>query len=201
MAPGGIEIAETIYFGGAEKANVHAALLQQAHDVEHCTALRGATKIRRIAHGVEKFGGGSFAEHAIFKEADGVWSVRTTRHEKGEHRQTHADENEFGIGDFARGGGYHQLAEGVTTRGKIGFGTSHQDCALFIFRRSRWRQGNCSIGFLRMAASPLKPFVTLCGTSTGASAPNASRKIIGRAVNPNVNASANALENWVYVSR
>jgi hypothetical protein len=130
MAPGGIEIAETIYFGGTEKANVHAALLKQAHDVQHRAALRGTSKIWRIAHGVEKFAGGSFAQHAIFKEADGAWGVRATRDEKGEHRQTHADEYEFAISDFTRGGGYHQFAESVAASGEIGFGTSHQDCDL-----------------------------------------------------------------------
>jgi hypothetical protein len=130
MAPGGIKIAETIYFGGAEKAYVHSALLKEAHYVQHRAALRGAAQIWWIAHGVEKFAGGSFAQHAIFKEADGAWGVRATRHEKGEHRQTHADEYQLAIGDFTRGGGYHQFAESVAASGEIGFGASHQDCAL-----------------------------------------------------------------------
>src|ERR1700721_3497486 len=111
MAPGGIKIAETIYFGGAEKAYVHSALLKEAHYLQHRAALRGAAQIWWIAHGVEKFAGGSFAPHAIFKEADGAWGGGARRHEKGEHRQTHADE--------------YQLASGG-----IGFGASHQDCAL-----------------------------------------------------------------------
>jgi hypothetical protein len=156
MAPSGIEIAETIYFGGAQEANVHAALLQEAHYVQHRAALRGVAQIWWIAHGVEKFGGGSFAEHAIFKEADGAWGVSATRDDKSQHRQTHADENEFTIADLTRGGGYHQLAEGVTTRGQIGFGTSHQDCAPFIFSRRRGQPGYCSSEFLRIAAQSSK---------------------------------------------
>src|SRR5271156_6787791 len=125
VAPGGVEIAEAIYFGGAEKAYVHATLLQRAHHVEHSAALRGAAQIGRIAHGVEKFGGGSFAENAIFKKADGAGGMRAARDQEREHRQAHADENEFAIADFASGGGYHQFAKGVAASGEVGFGTSH----------------------------------------------------------------------------
>ena len=137
IAPGGVEIAEAIYFGCAEKADVHAALLQQTHHVEHGAALRCGAKIRWIAHSVEKLGGGSFAENAIFKQADCARSVRAAGYEKGKHRQAHANENQFTVADFARGGGYHEFAECVATRGEIGFGTNHQDCALFILCKTR----------------------------------------------------------------
>src|SRR5277367_4335005 len=160
MAPSGVEIAETIHFGGAEKADVHAALLQQAHHVEHRAALRGTAQIRRIAHGVEQFGGRSFAEHAIFKKAHRTRRVRAARDEEGEHRQAHADEYEFAISDFTRGSGYHQFTEGVATRREIGFGASHYDCALSFFRMSQAQREYCAINFLRMAAQPPE---TVCG--------------------------------------
>ncbi len=106
-APGGIEIAEAINFGSTEEAGVHAALLEEGHDVEHLSALGGVEEIGRIGHGVEELSGGSFADQAIFVEADGVGSVGAFGDDEGEHGEAHADEDEFVIVNFAGCGGDH----------------------------------------------------------------------------------------------
>ncbi len=77
--------------------------------------------IRRIAHGVEQLGGGGFANDPIFKEADGAGRVGAASDEEGEHGEAHADEDDFAIVHFTRGGGHHQFAEGVGASGGFGF--------------------------------------------------------------------------------
>src|ERR1700722_1120537 len=121
VAPSGIEISEAIDFGGAEKADVDAALLEEIHDVEHLAALGCVQDIRWIAHGVEQFGGRSFANDAVFEKSDGQGGVGATCDKEREHGQAHADEDDFAIVNFARGGGHHQLTEGVKATGGFGF--------------------------------------------------------------------------------
>jgi hypothetical protein len=121
MAPGGIEISEAIDFGCAEEADVDAALLEKIHDVKHLAALGGVQNIWRVAHGVEKFGGGIFANDTVFEKSDGAGRMGAARDEKGEHGEAHADEDDFAVVNFARCGGHHQFAEGVGASGSFGF--------------------------------------------------------------------------------
>jgi len=121
MAPGGIEISEAVNFGGAEEADVDASLLQEIHDVEHLAALGSAEDVRRVAHGVKQLGGGSLTNDAVFEQANRAGSMGAASDEKGEHGKAHADEDDFAIVNFARGGGHHQFAEGVGACGGFGF--------------------------------------------------------------------------------
>ena len=127
VAPRRTQIAEAIDFRSTEKTHVHAALLQQTHDVEHRAALGRFVNIRGIAHGVEKFGGRRLANDAIFEKSDGPRRVRAARDEEGEHGKAHAYKNNFAVANFPRGGGNHQFAEGVGARGAIRFGAMSHD--------------------------------------------------------------------------
>src|ERR1700687_2655693 len=69
MSPCAVQITESVDFGGTQETHVHTALLQQAHHVEHLSTLRGSAEIRRIAHRVEEFFGGSFADNSVFEKA------------------------------------------------------------------------------------------------------------------------------------
>ena len=79
IAPSGIQIAEAIYFSGAEKTELHAALLQERHHVEHLAALSCAANIRGIGHGIEQFGRRSFAYEAILVKTDSPGRMRPLR--------------------------------------------------------------------------------------------------------------------------
>ena len=77
--------------------------------------------IGRIAHGVEQLGGGSFADDAVFEKSDGAGGVGAASDEESQHGKAHADEDDFAIVNFTRGGGHHQFAEGVRASGSFSF--------------------------------------------------------------------------------
>jgi len=126
VAPGGVQVAEAIDFRRAEKADVDAALLEQAHHLEHLAALGSFENIRWVAHGVEQLGRGRFANNSVFKKSDGAGRMGSPRHEEGQHGQAHPNEDHFAIANFARGGRHHKFAEGVGTRGDVSFGAMSQ---------------------------------------------------------------------------
>ena len=107
IAPGGVEISKTIDFGGSEKADIDAALLEKSHHVKHRTGKRRAAQIWRIGHRVEQLGCRCFANHTIFKKADRIWGVGAFGDRKGDERQTHADENNFEVVDLSRRRSHH----------------------------------------------------------------------------------------------
>ena len=107
-----IEIAEAIDFGSAEKAEVDASALQQAHDRKHVETLSGAADVGRISHGVDELGRWSGADDAILEEADGAGRVSAFGDDEGDERQAHANEDNFPVANLARRGSDHQFAEG-----------------------------------------------------------------------------------------
>jgi hypothetical protein len=116
MHLGRVQVAETVNFGGAEKSQMHASGLQQAHDAEHVQTLRSTENIWRIGHGVDEFGRWRGADHTVFKQADRLRSMGAFCHDESDERKAHADEHNFSVADFAGGGGDHQLAGGVSQR-------------------------------------------------------------------------------------
>ena len=175
IAPRGIQIAEAIDFGRAEKTELHAALLQKGHYVEHLAALSCAANIRWVGHGVKQFRRGSFANQAILVETDGARRMSPLRDEKCEHWQPHADEDEFAIGDFSRRGGDHDFARGVSARCYLAFAIrcGHR----FLYRRAT--TARCAIPFcflievlsgslLLFSVKMRAPLFEKCGQSFGA---------------------------------
>src|SRR5580704_5309504 len=90
MSPRAVQIAEAIHFRGTQKTHVDAALLQQAHHIEHLATLRRRAEVGRIAHSVEKFFGGSLADDPVFEETDSTRRMRSPRHKECQHRQPHS---------------------------------------------------------------------------------------------------------------
>ncbi len=66
-APRCVEIAKAVDLRRAQKADVHAALLQQSHHRNHIPAIRSLKQIRRISHGVQKSRGRLFADDPVLK--------------------------------------------------------------------------------------------------------------------------------------
>ena len=132
-SPGGIQISKAIDFRGAEKTNVHAALLEQRHNVEHLAGLRGATQIRRIAHRIQQLRRRCFSDQSIFVKSDSIGRVGLLGDEKCEDRQSHADEHQLTVCDFAGGCRDHQLTVGVAACGNLSFYRGWLDQVLPFF--------------------------------------------------------------------
>ncbi len=114
LPPDSVQVAEAVHFGGAQKTNLHASLLQQPHHVEHRAAKRRAAQVDRIAHSENRLIVGSLADDAVFVEPDGARRVRAFRHGKSQQRQAHPDEDPLAIVDLPRGGSHHQFAGGIS---------------------------------------------------------------------------------------
>src|SRR5580693_9174250 len=64
---GRIQVSETIDLSSAQKSQMDATGLQQAHYAEHVQALSCAQDVRRIGHSVDQFWRGGGTDHTIFK--------------------------------------------------------------------------------------------------------------------------------------
>src|SRR5580692_9376510 len=64
---GRVQISEAINLSGAEKSQMYATGLQQAHYAQHVQALSCAKDVRRIGHGVDQFWRWGSTDHTIFK--------------------------------------------------------------------------------------------------------------------------------------
>ncbi len=143
MTPGSVQIAEAVHFRRAEKSDIHAALLQQRHHIEHLTALRGVKKIGRIAHGVKKFKRRCFADDAIFEKSHSARSVRTPGNQESQHRQTHSHEYQFPVADFPGRRRNHQFAKGVTAARNFRFRPSRHDKSMLPFGETHFGSVSC----------------------------------------------------------
>src|SRR5438034_7477526 len=85
----GIQIPKAINFSPAQKSQIDAPGLEQAHHTEHVETLGRVENIRRISHGVDQFSSRTRADDAVFEKSNGVRRMSLLRDNKCDQRQAH----------------------------------------------------------------------------------------------------------------
>ena len=105
----GVDVAEAVYFGAADEAEVHVSVLEEHHHFEQASGPRGGDHVGRIAHRVQVGRRQPIADEAVFEQADRGRRVGALGQAECQQWQTHADEDDFAIGNLARRSDDHQL--------------------------------------------------------------------------------------------